>query len=128
MKKLIILAAITISSLSVFGQTERCDSLIGEWLLTQMQYKFSKEPIVFSEQYQDYISISRVGINYQLLVNSNDLGPILITTPTTDPNDLLKGLGGIGKIEIISILPNEIIFKGEKDGRNCTATLTRKSN
>lgn len=110
------------------AQTERCDSLIGDWLLTKVYYKFSKEPIVFPEKYQDFISIDKSGNNYDLVVKTSDFGPILSSFPTSDPNLLIRGVGGIRNIGIISIQPNEVTFSGEKDGRKCTATLLRKPN
>jgi hypothetical protein len=107
------------------AQTERCDSLIGEWLLTKIHYKFSKEPIVFAEEYQGFIAISRSGINYQVVTKPKGRSLIMVTRPTIDPAFLLQGFK-INNIEIISVQPNEITFSGEKDGRKCTATLSRK--
>ena len=107
------------------AQTERCDSLIGEWLLTKIHYKFSKEPIVFAEEYQGFIAISRSGINYQVVTKPSGGSLVMTIAPTTDPAFLLRGFK-IYNIEIVSIQPNEITIRGLKDGRKCTAIFTRK--
>jgi hypothetical protein len=107
------------------AQTERCDSLIGEWLLTKVHYKFSKKPIEFPSEMQDFIAISRSGINYQVVAKPYDGSLVMTIAPTTDPAFLLRGFK-IYNIEITSIQPNEITFNGVKEGRKCTATLTRK--
>ncbi|MFY0674587.1 MAG: hypothetical protein JXQ87_14405 [Bacteroidia bacterium] len=126
--KLAMIMGFTLIGISGQAQTERCDSLIGDWLLTKVHYKFSKEPIIFAENHQDFAAISKNGINYFVLLKTSDIGPIFRTVPTTDPGWLLTGLGGIRNINVISIQPNEVVFEGEKDGRMCKGTLMRKPN